>query len=115
VDDLDKRREDLIEVEEPPVAEEVDDLSPITELKGSDDLPVPFTMPDFGENLFTLPFETPGTTMETLPGLGESLLTPLGTPSTATETQLDLEESLLTPLGTPSTATETQMLPLTDQ
>ncbi|RKZ88239.1 MAG: hypothetical protein DRR19_12760 [Candidatus Parabeggiatoa sp. nov. 1] len=72
VDDLEKRREDFIEVEEPPAAEEPDEQSPTMELKGSDDLPVPFTMPDFRENLLT-PFGTPSTATETpmLPFTGE--------------------------------------------
>mgnify|MGYP003701805419 CR=1 FL=1 len=65
VDNLGKRREDLIEVEEPP-AEEPDEPFPTTELKGSDGLPVPFTMHDLGDSLLT-PFGTPSTTAPTLP------------------------------------------------
>ncbi|MEK8016974.1 MAG: hypothetical protein VSS75_008915, partial [Candidatus Parabeggiatoa sp.] len=100
VDDLEKKRNDLIEVEEPAAQEPIGDIN----LEGLQDLPL--SMPPFDMPPLNMPqLDTP--LFDEEDGAEEALSTPFS----FSNVQVEKPEALPTPLGTPTTTNET-MIPV---
>ncbi len=103
VDDLEKKRDDLIEREEPakeePIVENID-------IEGLEDLPL--SMPEFNMPEFKMPqLDSPPPKQFEEDGAEE----PLSTPFSFSNVKVEKPEELPTPLGTPTTTNET-MIPV---
>jgi len=100
IDDLEKKRNDLIEVEEPAAQEPIGDI----DLEGLQDLPL--SMPPFDMPPLNMPqLDTP--LFDEEDGAEEALSTPFS----FSNVQVEKPEALPTPLGTPTTTNET-MIPV---
>ncbi|HIE00375.1 MAG TPA: DUF4340 domain-containing protein [Thiotrichaceae bacterium] len=102
VDDLEKKREDLIEVEEPAAQEPIGDI----DIEGLEDLPL--SMPEFNMPKLNMPeLDSIPTKLFEEDGAEEALSTPFS----FSNVQVEKPEALPTPLGTPTTTNET-MIPV---